>query len=53
MEGEAPGPVKVLCPNMGECQGQEAVWMVWGAEGGRQNRGLSERKLGKGITFEI
>jgi hypothetical protein len=25
MGGEAPGPVKVLCPNIGECQGQEAV----------------------------
>jgi hypothetical protein len=23
MGGEALGPVKVLCPNIGECQGQE------------------------------
>jgi hypothetical protein len=23
MEGEALGPVKVLCPNTGKCQGQE------------------------------
>jgi hypothetical protein len=25
MGGEALGPVKVLCPNIGECQGQEEV----------------------------
>ena len=24
MRGEALGPVKVLCPNIGECLGQEA-----------------------------
>jgi hypothetical protein len=24
MGGEALGPVKVLCPTIGECQGQEA-----------------------------
>jgi hypothetical protein len=24
MGGEALGPVKVLCPSIGECQGQEA-----------------------------
>jgi hypothetical protein len=24
MGGEALGPVKVLCPSVGECQGQEA-----------------------------
>ena len=24
MEGEALGPVKVLCPSIGECLGQEA-----------------------------
>jgi hypothetical protein len=23
MEGEALGPVKILCPSVGECQGQE------------------------------
>ena len=23
MEGEALGPMKALCPNVGECQGQE------------------------------
>jgi hypothetical protein len=25
MEGEVLGPVKFLCPSIGECQGQEAV----------------------------
>ena len=24
MGGEALGPVKILCPSIGECQGQEA-----------------------------
>jgi hypothetical protein len=45
MGGEALGPVKILCPRIGECQGQEA--------GGGGNRGFSEWKLGKGITFEM
>jgi hypothetical protein len=46
--------VKVLCPSIGECQGQEAG--VGGLESrGREKRigGFSERKLGKGITFEM
>jgi hypothetical protein len=48
------GLVKVLCPNFGECQGQEArigCFREHGEVGGY--RGFSERKLGKGITFEI
>ena len=53
MGGEALGPVKVLCPSIGECQDQEWEWVGWGAgeEGG--DRGFSEGKLGKGITFEM
>ena len=53
MGGEALGPVKVLCPSIGECLGQEAGVVVWekGEAGG--DRGFSERKLGKGITFEM
>jgi hypothetical protein len=43
MGGEALGLVKVLCSSIGEWQGQEA--------GG--DRGFLERKLGKGITFEM
>jgi hypothetical protein len=49
MGGEAFGPVKLICPSIGECQGQEA------GMGGlvSRNRGFSEGKLGKGITFEM
>jgi hypothetical protein len=37
MGGEAFGPVKVLCPNIGECQGQEAGvdGLIKQGEGGR------------------
>ena len=52
MGGEAFGPVKVLCPSIGECQGQEAGVGELGSSGGG-DRGFSERKLGKGITFEM
>jgi hypothetical protein len=52
MGREALGPVKVLCPSIGECQGQEWEWEGWGV-GGRGNRGFSEGKPGKGITFEM
>jgi hypothetical protein len=31
MGGEAFGPVKVLCPRIGECQDQEWEWVGWGA----------------------
>jgi hypothetical protein len=27
--------------------------VAWGARGGGADRGFSERKLGKGITFEM
>jgi hypothetical protein len=54
MGGEALGPVKVLCPSIGECQDQEWGWMGWGAGGGGEgDRGVFEGKLGKGITFEM
>ena len=36
MGGEAIGPVKVLCPNIGKCQGQEA------GEGGLMSRKSGE-----------
>jgi hypothetical protein len=56
MGGEAFGPVKVLCPSIGECQGQEAgvgglVSRGRGEGGG--DRGFSGGKLGKRITFEM
>jgi hypothetical protein len=37
MRGEALDPVKVLCPNIGECLGQEA------GVGGLRNRGRGDR----------
>jgi hypothetical protein len=54
MGGEALGPVKALCPNIGECQGQEAgvgglVSRGWGG----WDRGFSEEKTGQGTTFEM
>jgi hypothetical protein len=35
MGGEALGPVKALCPSIGECQDQEWEWVGWrvGGEG--------------------
>jgi hypothetical protein len=53
MEGEALGPVKAQCSNVEECQVQEAevgrlVNREWGGD-----RGFSEGKPGKGITFEM
>ena len=54
MGGEALGPVKILCPSIGECQGQEAGVCGLGSRGkGEEDRGFSEWKLGKGITFEM
>jgi hypothetical protein len=54
MGGEALGTVKALCPNIGECQGQETGvgGLVRGGDGG-EDGGFSEGKPGKGITFEI
>jgi hypothetical protein len=54
MGEEALGPVKVLCPSTGKCQGQE-VGLVWLGSRGREgwDRGFSEKKLGKEITFEM
>jgi hypothetical protein len=53
MGGEALGPVKALCPNIGECQDQEGECVGWGAGERGGDRGFSEGKLGKGITFEM
>jgi hypothetical protein len=54
--GEALGPVKVLCPNIGECQGQEVVVGRLVSRGRRDGDGIgrfSEGKLEKGIAFEM
>jgi hypothetical protein len=53
MGGETLGPVKTLCPSIGECQDQEWEWVGWGAGDGEGHRGFSEGKLGKQITFEM
>jgi hypothetical protein len=55
MGGKALGIVKILCPSRGECQGQEAGVGRLGSKQGemREDRGFSERKLGKGIAFEM
>ena len=54
MGAETLGPVKVLCPNIWECQDQEAGVGVLGRRGRWGGvRGFLEGKLGKGITFEM
>jgi hypothetical protein len=53
MGGEALGPVKGLCLSIGECQGQEAGVGGLGSRKEGGYRGLSEKKLGKGIAFEM
>jgi hypothetical protein len=53
MRGEALGPVKVLCPIIGECLGQVAGVSVLGSKGKGEGMGPLEGKLGKRITFEI
>jgi hypothetical protein len=47
--------VKVLCPSIGECLGQEAGVGRFGSRGlgEGENKGFLEGKLGKGITFEM
>jgi hypothetical protein len=46
--------MKIICPSIGECQGQEAgVGGLGSWEGGGRYMGLYDRKLGKGIAFEI
>jgi hypothetical protein len=52
--GDVFGPVNVLCPGIRDCQAQEVRVGGLGSRGNRGgDRGFSEGKLGKGITFEI
>jgi hypothetical protein len=53
VRGEALSIAKIICSSTGECQVQKAGVGGLGSrvEGGY--RGLSERKLGKGIAFEM
>jgi hypothetical protein len=54
MGEEALGPVKVLCPSIGECQGQEAGVGRFVSRGRGEEIGDFWRgKLGKWITFEM
>ena len=53
MGEEALGLAKIICPSIGECQVQEAGVGGLGSRAGGGYRGLSERKLGKGIAFEM
>jgi hypothetical protein len=53
MGGEALGLAKIICPSTGECQGQEEGVVELGSRVEGEYRGLSERKLGKGIAFEM
>jgi hypothetical protein len=48
------GLAKILCPSIGECEGQEEGVGGLGSRGSVEGIGdFSERKLGKGITFEM
>jgi hypothetical protein len=49
MGGEALGPVKALCPSVGESQGQKWKWV--GSWAGERER--DKGKPEKGITFEM
>ena len=49
--GEALGPVKFLCPCIGEFQDQEWECVGWGV--GVADRGFLEGKLRKAIIFEM
>jgi hypothetical protein len=53
MGGEALDPVKVLCPSIGECLGQEEGLGGLVSRGRGKGCGFSEEKLGKGVTFEM
>jgi hypothetical protein len=53
MGGEVLGLVKIICPSTRECQSQEVEEGGLGRRVGEGYKGLSERKLGKGIAFEM
>jgi hypothetical protein len=51
MRAKALGPVKALCPSLGECQGQEAGVVGLVSRGGAGTGFFLEGKPGKGIKF--
>jgi hypothetical protein len=53
MGGDTLGLTKIICPSTGECQGQEVGVGGLRNRAGGGYRGLLERKLGKGIVFEM
>jgi hypothetical protein len=53
MRGETLGPIKVLCPSIGECQGQDVGVGGLVSRGSGGDREVLERKPGKRITFEM
>jgi hypothetical protein len=53
MGGEALSPVKVLCPSIGVCHGQEVGVSGLMTSEGVWDRGFLERNPGKRITFEM
>jgi hypothetical protein len=51
MRGEALGLAKILCPSIENARARKLEGVGWERVGG--DRGFSERKLGKGIAFEM
>ena len=49
----ARGALKALCSSVGECQGQEVGVGGLVSRGRGERIGDFQRKLGKGITFEM
>ena len=44
---------RLYTPVQGKARARKQEWVGWGAGQGESNRGLSERRLGKGIAFEM
>jgi hypothetical protein len=53
MGGEALGLAKIICPSIGDARARKREWVGWGEKVGGGYRELSERKLAKGIAFEM
>jgi hypothetical protein len=53
MGGEALGPVKALCPSVGNARTSNGSGWVGEQGKGGGDRGFSEVELEKGIAFEI
>jgi hypothetical protein len=53
MGGEALGPVKVLCPSIGECKGQKAGMSGLGSRERVEGIGYFGGEIRKGIIFKM